>query len=91
MLPVLWNDDALNDLAEIIVYISVRNPFAAQRVKTAIETTGEKIGLHPMTYRSGRVAGTRECVVTPNYILIFRVERDAIRIVNVQHASRQYP
>jgi plasmid stabilization system protein ParE len=42
-------------------------------------------------YRKGRVPGTREAVVHPNYILIYLVGAEAIEIVNVVHARRQYP
>jgi plasmid stabilization system protein ParE len=30
-------------------------------------------------------------VVRPNYLLVYRVEADTIRIVNVLHASQRYP
>lgn len=41
--------------------------------------------------RSGRVPGTREAVVHPNYILIYRVTADAVEIVRLVHARQQYP
>jgi len=37
------------------------------------------------------VAGTREAVVHPNYILIYRVLDDRVEVVNVVHARQQYP
>ena len=42
-------------------------------------------------YRAGRIRGTREAVVHPNYILIYRVGSDAVEIVNVIHSRQQYP
>ena len=42
-------------------------------------------------YRTGRVEGTREAVVHPNYILIYRVATDAVEIVAVVHARQEYP
>ena len=42
-------------------------------------------------YRASRVPGTREAVVHPNYILIYRVVSDAVEIVNVIHSRQQYP
>lgn len=46
---------------------------------------------HPYLYRIGRVADTREFVVHPNYIVIYRVLTDHIEIVGVLHSSREYP
>jgi plasmid stabilization system protein ParE len=37
------------------------------------------------------VPGTREAVVHPNYILVYRVTADAVEIVNLVHARREYP
>jgi len=42
-------------------------------------------------HRSGRVPGTREAVITPNYILVYRVTEDAVEIVNLMHTRQQYP
>jgi toxin ParE1/3/4 len=36
------------------------------------------------------VGGTREAVVHPNYILIYRVTADAVEIVNLVHARQRY-
>ena len=44
-----------------------------------------------MIYREGRVPGTREIVVHPNYVLIYRIGTDAVWIVNVLHSARQFP
>jgi plasmid stabilization system protein ParE len=45
---------------------------------------------HPFIHRPGRVTGTREAVVHPNYILIYRVA-EQIEILAVLHARQQYP
>jgi plasmid stabilization system protein ParE len=37
------------------------------------------------------VPNTREMVVLPNYIIVYRVKRDRILIVNVLHARQRYP
>jgi len=46
---------------------------------------------HPLVDRQGRISGTREIVVLPNYVLIYRIAIDAVWIVNVLHTARQYP
>ncbi|XXQ68619.1 type II toxin-antitoxin system RelE/ParE family toxin [Neisseriaceae bacterium B1] len=46
----------------------------------------------PMLGRIGRVMkGTRELVVHPNYLIIYRVLPETVEIVGVLHARRQYP
>ncbi len=45
----------------------------------------------PFLFRPGRVAGTREHVVHPNYIVVFQVRTDVIDILRVLHSRQQYP
>ena len=42
-------------------------------------------------HRPGRVTDTREAIVTPNYVMIYRVALDAIEILAVKHTRQQYP
>lgn len=46
---------------------------------------------HPAIERPGRVSGTRELVVHPNYILIYDIAGDDVRILRLLHAQRQWP
>lgn len=88
---LVWRGTALNDLKAIISYIAERNVAAARRLQEDVEACAERLPDHPFMYRRGRVAGTREAVVHPNYILVYRVGPDAIEIVNVMHSRRLYP
>jgi toxin ParE1/3/4 len=46
----------------------------------------------PNSGRPGRVAGTRELVVPgAPYILPYRIDGDAVRILRVIHAARLWP
>lgn len=89
-LPVIWRPEARQDLKDIIDYIAARRPAAAQRLGDAILHTGDRLPDHPYMYRPGRAPGTREAVVHPNYILVYRVG-EAIEILAVLHARQQYP
>ena len=91
MLTLIWRASALDDLNQIITYIAERDVSAAERLQQAIEDCAERIAAHPFMYRSGRVAGTREAVVHPNYILIYRVTADAVEVVSLVHARQEYP
>lgn len=91
MLRLIWGADALDDLEEIARFIAKRNPSAADRIQELIETTAERLPLHPYMYRTGRISGTREAVVHPNYLIVYRIGVDIIDIVAVLHARQQYP
>lgn len=90
MLPLIWREEAERDLLEILDYIATRNPIAAVRLHDAITHATELLTDHPYLHRPGRVPGTREAVVHPNYILIYQVA-DAVEILAVVHARQQYP
>lgn len=89
-LPLVWLAEARHDLRDLIAYIADRNPVAADRIATAIEHTADRLPDHPLIHRPGRVPGTREAIVHPNYILIYRVGK-TIEILAVLHARQQYP
>lgn len=91
MLPVVWSSEALDQLDDIVSYIAARNSSAADRMQALFEGSAERVPLHPYLYRKGRVAGTREVVMHPNYILVYRIETDAIVIVALVHARQNYP
>ena len=91
MLPVKWRDEARGDLRQIISFIAERNVEAAAALGAAIEHASEQLPHFPYMYRPGRSPGTREVVVHPNYILVYRVGADVIEIVAVVHARRNYP
>jgi toxin ParE1/3/4 len=88
---LIWLPAARRDLEETVRYISERNADAAQNLKDVIEACAERLPDHPFLYRRGRAPGTREAVVHPNYIIIYRVTAEAVEIVSVVHARRQYP
>lgn len=91
MLKLVWRADALDDLETITSYIAERNLDAAERLLDAVDACAERLSDHPFMYRPGRVPGTREAIVHPNYILVYRVTTEAVEIVSLVHARQQYP
>jgi toxin ParE1/3/4 len=91
VLKLVWRARALSDLETILSYIADRNVAAADELLAVIEACTERLPEHPFLYRTGRVDGTREAVVHPNYIVIYRVGSDEVEIINVVHARQQYP
>jgi toxin ParE1/3/4 len=88
---LVWRAAAREDLAKVINYIAERNPAAARRIRTLIEDAVLPLAKHPFLFRPGRVAGTRELVAHPNYVVVYRVTDETIEIVSILHARQQYP
>ena len=91
MIPVVWLEPALEDLAAITHYIADRNPRAASNLLLRLQEDAEALGGLPATYRRGPLPGTRQFVCHPNYILIYRITTVAVEILNVVHSRQQYP
>lgn len=86
-----WKATAIADLLAIIDYISDDNPGAAQAFKDEIEDKVSRLPETPRLYRVGRVNGTREMVVRPNYILIYAEDTSSVTVLRVLHVAQQWP
>jgi addiction module RelE/StbE family toxin len=86
-----WREAARADLLAIVDYISDDNPDAAQRLKDEIEDKASKLPHRPKLYRAGRVAGTREMVIRPSYVVVYAEDDRAVVILRVLHTARQWP
>jgi len=86
-----WRASARADLLEIIGYIADDNPDAAQALKDDIPTKADQLPAHPRLYKPGRMKGTREMVIRPNYVVIYRESKTEITILRVLHTARQWP
>jgi len=86
-----WKATAIADLLAIVDYISDDNPDAAQALIDEIEEKTSRLPDHPQMYRVGRVDGTREMVVRPNYIVVYAEDASAVLILRVLHAAQQWP
>ena len=91
MLKLFWNPDARKNVKAIVDFIADRNPVAALRMRRTFDDCAERLTQHPYMYRSGRIAGTREAVVHPNYIMIYEVGIDGVEIMAVVHSRQQFP
>ncbi len=91
MLPVIWLESALEDLARITQFIAERNPQAALKLSQRLIEDAESLGSIPIFYRQGRVAGTHEYVSHPNYIVVYRRSLVSVDILSVLHSRQEYP
>lgn len=86
-----WKPLALVDRERIMEYIAADNPVAAIELDLAFESHADALPLHPTMYRPGRVKGTREIVVHPNYVMVYAITGKTISILRVLHAAQQWP
>jgi toxin ParE1/3/4 len=86
-----WRAAARDDLLAIVSYIADDDPDAAQALKDEIEIKINELPAHPKLYKPGRMKGTREMVVRPNYVVVYQETASRIAILRVLHAARLWP
>ena len=89
---IVWTRAALSDLDAVRRFIGERNARAARNVAARIRAATRVLKEHPAVGRPGRVAGTRELLVTGTpYILPYRVAGDVLEVLRVLHSARRWP
>jgi plasmid stabilization system protein ParE len=87
-----WLREAVCNLDTQLAYIGEHNPAAAIEMGDAIEAFVNRLADFPESSRPGRVPGTRELVVTGKpFIVIYRVEPEAVVILRVLRGAQQWP
>lgn len=86
-----WTAPAIADLLAIIDYISDDNPDAALALMDEIQGKVAQLPAHPKRCRPGRVEGTRELVVRPNYIVVYTETPMVVTVLPVLHAAQMWP
>ena len=89
---ITWTPLAQADLIAIVDYLLELNSIAAiaaeQRITEAIEQLADFPGLG----RPGRVASTRELVITDTpYIAAYLVQREQVEVLRVLHGTGKWP
>ena len=82
---------ALADRDAIMMYIAQDNPTAAINLDLEFEAKAENARKRPTLYKPGCMRGTREIVVRPNYVMVYRVTGDRVEVLRVLHAAQQWP
>ena len=91
MMELFWTPEAKQDRDQIYDYIEADNPAAALTLDELFSKNASLLVEHPGLGRLGRVKGTRELVAHRNYILIYDLVGDWVRVLRVIHAVRQWP
>lgn len=90
---VAWTTPALRQLEDIQDYIARDDPRAAYEVAALIrDRVNVRLPENPSMGRPGRVAGTRELVVSNvPYVVAYRLQGDDIQVLAVKHGARKWP
>ncbi|MDR6289351.1 MULTISPECIES: type II toxin-antitoxin system RelE/ParE family toxin [Inquilinus] len=86
-----WTRAARADRRSIYEYIEADNPRAAIDLDGRFDDIATRLIDLPHLGRPGRVQGTRELVAHRNYVLVYEIAGDAVRILHVLHAARKWP
>jgi addiction module RelE/StbE family toxin len=82
---------SLADRDAIMDYVAQDSPKAAIELDLEFEAKAENARQRPKLYKPGRMKGTREIVVRPSYVMVYRVTGDLVEIVRVLHAAQEWP
>ncbi|MBL8574876.1 MAG: type II toxin-antitoxin system RelE/ParE family toxin [Hyphomicrobiaceae bacterium] len=92
MPTIRWTRRALRRLDEIGATIAAADRAAAARVVGRIVERIDSLPDNPESGRSGRVAGTRELVITDTrYVVAYRLRGNEIEILTILHSAQLWP
>ncbi len=90
-MELFWTHEAIQNRLEIYDCIEADNPAAALALNELFSECANRLLSYPALGRPGRIAGTRELVVHRNYILVYDLKGDSVRVLQVLHAARRWP
>lgn len=85
-----WSELAVEDLESIRDFIAQDNRDAAAATVEHLVKAAERLERHPELGRPGRFKGTRQ-LICPPYLIVNRIQKEVIEILNVFHGSRRHP
>lgn len=86
-----WEADAELQLLNLLEFVGEPNASAAARLKDLIDEALRRACQFPEIGRSGRIAGTRELIVHPNYVVVYQITETTIEVLRLLHARQLYP
>ena len=93
-MEIVWTDEALGDLEEILAYYDLEvGPATAEAVRDRIVSEIGALLTFPERIRAGDcVPGAREIVVRRlPYVVFVKVVPDGVVVLNVVHSARKFP
>lgn len=91
-MKLVWSEAAERDLDEQVRYIAQDSVDAALRIEDRILDRVSWLLEHPQSVRPGKVAGTRELVVTRTaFIAVYSLSDEEITILRILHGAQLWP
>ncbi|TAL93093.1 MAG: type II toxin-antitoxin system RelE/ParE family toxin [Rhodanobacter sp.] len=88
-MQLIFTEPAARDLDDIIDYIALDNPAAAEKVFRTIITSSQRLSEFPGWGHAGRLSATREFAVTGRpYLIVYQVVGDTLTILAMFHGAR---
>lgn len=93
MFEVQWTDEAEIDLVNILTYyFDEGGERVAKAVHDRMREQIETLRLFPERCRIGRVAGTKEYVLSRlPYVAVVQIDGQTVYVLNVIHTARKFP
>ena len=91
MRSLRWEAEASRQFQDALTYIAAQRPAAAESLADEIAEKLELVMQFPNLGRKGRVEGSRELVVHPNFLVIYTVHAKSIDVIRFLHARQLYP
>jgi toxin ParE1/3/4 len=87
-LKLRWTNRALGRLDTIAAYIAKDNP---TRAKTFTQALRKKVDIlkSQQLGTAWKVFGTKQYVLHPNYIAIYKVKADEVQILTILHSAQE--
>ena len=88
-----WTEGAVEQLDWVREYITVSNSEEiARRVVDRVLGAIEQLASFPMLGRPGRIAGTRELVISKTpFIAAYTVQKSRIVVLAIYHGAQRWP
>jgi plasmid stabilization system protein ParE len=86
---ITWAPEARRQIDEIWHYIALDDPQAADRMVTRLVAAVERLTHFPHLGRPGREGSREQVVAGTNFIVVYRVEGEEIRIGTVVHGAQR--
>ena len=87
---IVWYKRAEKDLFSVFTYVANDSITIAEKEVNRLIESISNLETCPSMGRPGRIAGTRELIVSP-YIIAYRIKFRKIQILRILHSARKWP